>query len=89
LNPIPKDFWQKLSKEEKMSGNSNVGNKGVYEAGDQRNLKGNEANSAERYNEGQQNAHIANDSSEKPKSRHSWLSAKTGLQRISDLSPIV
>ncbi|KAF2121678.1 hypothetical protein BDV96DRAFT_641061 [Lophiotrema nucula] len=45
-----------------MSGQSNVGTSGVYEAGDQRNYKNSELNDAERYNEGKPNSHIANDS---------------------------
>lgn len=46
-----------------MSGMSNVGGRGVYEAGDQRNVKDSEVNEAERYKEGQPNSHLANDSS--------------------------
>jgi hypothetical protein len=46
-----------------MSGYSNVGTSGVYEAGDQRNVKRSEMQNAERYNEGQPGSHIANDSS--------------------------
>ncbi len=46
-----------------MSGTSNVGGRGVYEAGDQRNVKDSEVNEAERYKEGQPNSHKANDSS--------------------------
>ncbi|KAL8902706.1 MAG: hypothetical protein Q9207_004438 [Kuettlingeria erythrocarpa] len=45
-----------------MSGNSNVGSSGVYEAGDQRNVKQSEIKQAERYKEGQPNSHLANDS---------------------------
>ncbi|KAI4148415.1 MAG: hypothetical protein L6R39_002809 [Caloplaca ligustica] len=45
-----------------MSGFSNVGGRGVYEAGDQRNVKDSEVNEAERYKEGQPNSHLANDS---------------------------
>lgn len=45
-----------------MSGNSKVGNSGVYEAGDQRNEKASEHN-AERYEEGKENSHQLNDSS--------------------------
>ncbi|KZZ99109.1 hypothetical protein AAL_02660 [Moelleriella libera RCEF 2490] len=44
-----------------MSGNSKVGNSGVYEAGDQRNEKASEHN-AERYEEGKENSHQLNDS---------------------------
>ena len=46
-----------------MSGTSNVGGPGVYEAGDQRNSKDSETNIADRYHEGQPNSHKANDSS--------------------------
>ena len=42
---------------------SNVGGRGVYEAGDQRNVKDSEINEAERYKEGKPNSHLANDSS--------------------------
>ncbi|KAL8680768.1 MAG: hypothetical protein Q9186_003056 [Xanthomendoza sp. 1 TL-2023] len=45
-----------------MSGTSNVGGAGVYEAGDQRNVKDSEVNQAERYKEGQPNSHKADDS---------------------------
>ncbi|KAI4180773.1 MAG: hypothetical protein L6R41_007020 [Letrouitia leprolyta] len=45
-----------------MSGTSNVGGAGVYEAGDQRNVKDSEKNEAERYKEGKENSHLANDS---------------------------
>lgn len=46
-----------------MSGNSNVGNRGVYEAGDQRNAKDSEENTAERFHEGKENAHRLDDPS--------------------------
>ena len=46
-----------------MSGTSNVGQGSVYEAGDQRNAKDSEINEAERYKEGKENSHKANDSS--------------------------
>lgn len=46
-----------------MSGNSSVGTSGVYEAGDQRNLKNSEIPTGERYNEGKEHSHLANDSS--------------------------
>ncbi|KAL8673382.1 MAG: hypothetical protein Q9168_002172 [Polycauliona sp. 1 TL-2023] len=45
-----------------MSGTSNVGGRGVYEAGDQRNVKDSEKNEAERFKEGQPNSHKATDS---------------------------
>lgn len=46
-----------------MSGMSNVGNRGVYEAGDQRNAKDSEEQHADRFHEGKENSHKANDSS--------------------------
>ncbi|KAL9022496.1 MAG: hypothetical protein Q9185_000403 [Variospora sp. 1 TL-2023] len=46
-----------------MSGTSNVGGRGVYEAGDQRNVKDSDIKQADRYKEGQPNSHLANDSS--------------------------
>lgn len=46
-----------------MSGTSSVGGPGVYEAGDQRNYKDEEINTAERFKEGKPNSHLANDSS--------------------------
>lgn len=46
-----------------MSGTSNVGGAGVYEAGDQRNPPNSELPQADRYHEGQPNSHKANDSS--------------------------
>jgi len=45
-----------------MSGTSNVGGRGVYEAGDQRNVKESEKDNVERYEEGKENSHLANDS---------------------------
>ena len=49
-----------------MSGTSNVGGPGVYEAGDQRNAPNSELNDRERYHEGKENSHKANDSSTRP-----------------------
>ena len=46
-----------------MSGQSNVGNSGVYEAGDQRNAPASEQNQAKPYDEGKENAHDPNDPS--------------------------
>lgn len=46
-----------------MSGMSSVGGSGVYEAGDQRNVKDSEVKHADRYKEGQPNSHVAIDSS--------------------------
>lgn len=48
-----------------MSGNSSVGNAGVYEAGDQRNYKDSELNQKEQYNEGKEHAHNNLDSSKR------------------------
>ncbi|KAL8829214.1 MAG: hypothetical protein Q9191_002138 [Dirinaria sp. TL-2023a] len=45
-----------------MSGTSNVGQSQVYEAGDQVNSKNSEINERERYKEGKENSHKANDS---------------------------
>jgi hypothetical protein len=45
-----------------MSGTSNVGQSSVYEAGDQRNSKDSE-NQADRFHEGKENSHLAQDSS--------------------------
>ncbi|KAM0439635.1 hypothetical protein ACHAPT_000727 [Fusarium lateritium] len=45
-----------------MSGYSNVGNRGVYEAGDQRNAPESERQTQERFNEGVENSHIGVDS---------------------------
>lgn len=46
-----------------MSGTSNVGNAGVYEAGDQRNAPESEQDKATPYEEGKKNAHDQNDPS--------------------------
>ena len=46
-----------------MSGTSSVGQASVYEAGDQRNVKKSELETAERYNEGKENSHKSTDSS--------------------------
>ena len=62
-----------------MSGTSNVGGSGVYEAGDQRTMKDSEVNDRERYKEGQPHSHLANDSSalfdcyEAPSAWIKWL----------------
>ncbi|KAH7316582.1 hypothetical protein B0I35DRAFT_512490 [Stachybotrys elegans] len=45
-----------------MSGYSQVGNRGVYEAGDQRNVKQSELNQSTPYEEGQVNSHQSLDS---------------------------
>ena len=46
-----------------MSGTSSVGNSQVYEAGDQRNAPNSEIREADRFHEGKENSHQANDSS--------------------------
>lgn len=46
-----------------MSGYSNVGNRGVYEAGDQRNAPESERTTQEPYHEGKENSHDNLDSS--------------------------
>ncbi|KAK1590671.1 uncharacterized protein LY79DRAFT_579677 [Colletotrichum navitas] len=45
-----------------MSGNSSVGTSGIYEAGDQRNVKNSEQNTGDRFHEGKEHSHLANDS---------------------------
>lgn len=52
-----------------MSGTSHVGQSQVYEHGDQVNLKNSEIEERDRYKEGKEGSHKANDSSEWP--RHS------------------
>lgn len=47
-----------------MSGNSSVGTAGVYEAGDQRNAPASELDQTERFEEGKENSHKENDSSQ-------------------------
>ena len=46
-----------------MSGMSSVGQASVYEAGDQRNSKDSENETADRFHEGKENSHKPNDSS--------------------------
>ena len=60
-----------------MSGTSSVGQSSVYEAGDQRNVKKSEIETADRYNEGKEHSHKGNDSS-------TWL--KTFLQIFAERS---
>ncbi|KAJ4264043.1 hypothetical protein NW762_006082 [Fusarium torreyae] len=50
-----------------MSGYSNVGNRGVYEAGDQRNVPESERKTQDPYHEGKENSHSNLDSSKKPR----------------------
>ncbi|EFQ29597.1 hypothetical protein CGRA01v4_14876 [Colletotrichum graminicola] len=45
-----------------MSGQSSVGTSGVYEAGDQRNVKNSEKDTGDRFHEGKEHSHLANDS---------------------------
>jgi hypothetical protein len=57
-----------------MSGTSNVGNSGVYQADDQRTEKQDQQKSASFGEEGKENSHQANDSSRfNPPSLLSWL----------------
>lgn len=49
-----------------MSGNSNVGQASVYEAGDQRNSKDSEIKGPDRFEEGKENSHKGTDSSKTP-----------------------
>lgn len=69
-----------------MSGYSNVGNRGVYEAGDQRNAPESERDTHERFNEGVENSHLSLDSS---KRNHAQIPCQTLtiLQRMSDQLP--
>ena len=68
----PKTFYLKLtvvqidSPTTRMSGTSSVGQGSVYEAGDQRNEKREDRETAARYNEGVQHSHKPNDSSRLP-----------------------
>ncbi|KAI9794376.1 MAG: hypothetical protein M1816_005445 [Peltula sp. TS41687] len=73
-----------------MSGSmsSNVGNKQLYEDGDQRNYKVSEIQGKERYGEGQPNSHKPNDSSEDmPSTLLSHSSATNGPVLTSCISP--
>ena len=55
-----------------MSGTSSVGQGSVYEAGDQRNSKDSEINERERYKEGKEGSHKANDSSMHSHDHPTW-----------------
>lgn len=57
-----------------MSGTSSVGDRRVYEAGDQRNYKKGEEPTRPDYEQGQENSHLPNDSSEF-RSAHQSVSA--------------
>ena len=46
-----------------MSGQSNVGERRIYEAGDQRNYKDSEEPTRPDYEQGKENSHLPNDSS--------------------------
>jgi hypothetical protein len=75
----------------KMSGQSSVGNSQVYEAGDQKNVPQSEIQQAKkdnRFHEGRENSHKANDSS---KNELCFLKCERTLivtQRTRDPSPI-
>ncbi|KAL7947237.1 hypothetical protein V8C42DRAFT_317186, partial [Trichoderma barbatum] len=66
-----------------MSGYSNVGTSGVYEAGDQRNVKRSEMQQTERYNEGQQGSHVGTDSKDQ-RSIANRLAAEEGRKESGD-----
>ena len=72
-----------------MSGQSNVGNSQVYEAGDQKNESSSDSNE-NRFHEGQAHSHKANDSSEFPNQSSSILKALANIpcKRIQEPSPI-
>lgn len=74
-----------------MSGNSSVGTSGIYEAGDQRNLKNSEMPQPERYEEGKENSHLANDSSmdysQSPKKAYWMPDADMSTQKTNGPSP--
>ncbi|KAK0737542.1 hypothetical protein B0T21DRAFT_365469 [Apiosordaria backusii] len=63
-----------------MSGNSNVGNSQVYEAGDQRNAKSSELGSESRFHEGVANSHHNND----PKDNRSLVNRAAAERQSSD-----
>jgi hypothetical protein len=56
-------IWNLLYPRQPVNMSSSVGNSQVYEAGDQRNYKQEDIPKPERYEEGQPNSHLANDSS--------------------------
>ena len=73
-----------------MSGYSNVGNRGVYEAGDQRNVSEAErkAQESDPYNEGKENSHNNLDSSKNLQNEEKKeLDPNKYSQRMSDPSP--
>merc|ERR1712144_162899 len=61
LSPISTPTTNTPPTTTKMSGMSNVGSSGVYEAGDQVNYKNSEVQNQDRYNEGQANSHQSGD----------------------------
>lgn len=69
-----------------MAGDSKVGTSGVYEAGDQRNHKNEELDTAERFEEGKENSHQATDSS-MFLLRSKFLTLLTPSQRTRDPLP--
>ncbi|KAL2126464.1 hypothetical protein VTI74DRAFT_855 [Chaetomium olivicolor] len=65
-----------------MSGQSNVGNRQVYEAGEQRNPKMSETGSGTRYHEGTSNSHLQNDSKDQRS-----LSNRAAAEKSADSGP--
>ncbi|KFH47092.1 hypothetical protein ACRE_021440 [Hapsidospora chrysogenum ATCC 11550] len=72
-----------------MSGNSQVGQHGVYEAGDQRNYKDSEikAMNSEPYAEGKQNSHSTLDSKDE-RTIANKLAAEECCGKVADMVPI-
>jgi len=69
-----------------MSGNSSVGTSGVYEAGDQRNVKNSETQTANRYDEGTANSRLANDSKDERSLANRLAAAEgRGQKQVSEL----
>ncbi|GAB1311667.1 hypothetical protein MFIFM68171_01877 [Madurella fahalii] len=67
-----------------MSGNSNVGNRQVYEAGNQRNPKISEMGSGTRYQEGTANSHLQNDSKDQRSLSNRAAAEKSSTQQTSE-----
>merc|ERR1712151_1153304 len=70
----------------KMSGMSNVGSSGVYEAGDQVNYKNSEIQDQDRYNEGKTNSHLGGDSKDE-QSISNKLAAEAKQSKIDATRP--
>jgi len=66
-----------------MSGYSNVGQASVYEAGDQRNAKQSEQETADRFEEGKTNSHLRNDPKDE-RSIANRLAAEEGREEDGD-----